>query len=154
MKKILIAVDDTKATSEIFSKCVQLCKCMAPEEIQLLYVEKFEGRTLMDEMLGDAELSTLKEVLEGTEYKEALDQKAEKILQHYTKMLKENSPTPSVKTIVKTGHPAEEILKTAKEEVADIIFVGSKGKRISSLLVGSVSREVVNLAECPVVVVK
>ena len=59
MKKILIAVDDTKSSKEIFAKCTQICKCMAPEEIILLYVEKFAGRSLMDEMLGDAELSTL-----------------------------------------------------------------------------------------------
>lgn len=94
MKKILIAVDDTKSSREIFNKCTKICKCMAPEEIQLLYVEKFEGRSLMDEMLGDAELSTLQEVLEGTEYKEALDKKAETILNYYKKVLEEGGTCP------------------------------------------------------------
>lgn len=155
MEKILIAVDDTKSTREIFSKCTQICKCMAPEEIYLLYVEKFEGRTLMDEMLGDAELSTLKEVLEGTEYKVALDEKAKTVLNFYKMALEQNSPVPNVKPIVKTGHPAEEILNTAKENDVDMILVGSKGKRgTSRLFMGSVSREVVNMAECPVLVVK
>ena len=155
MKKILIAVDDTKSTREIFSKCTRICKCMAPDEIYLLYVEKFEGRTLMDEMLGDAELSTLKEVLEGTEYKEALDEKANTVLNFYKMALEENSPVPNVKTVVKTGHPAEEILRTAKENEVEMILVGSTGKRgATRLFMGSVSREVVNMAECPVLVVK
>ena len=34
---------------------------MSPEEIILLYVEKLEGSSLMDDMLGEAELSTLRE---------------------------------------------------------------------------------------------
>ena len=79
MQKILIAVDDTKATREIFSKCTQICKCIAPKSIILLFVEKFAGHSFLTEMIGSAELSTLKEVIEGTEYKEALDKK-EKIL--------------------------------------------------------------------------
>ena len=83
MKKILIAVDDTKATREIFSKCTQICKCMAPESIILLYVEKYGGPSILSDMIGDAESSTLQEVLEGTEYQEALDKKAETVLGYY-----------------------------------------------------------------------
>ena len=79
MKKILIAVDDTKSTKSIFSKCTRICKCMNPESLILLYVEQYEGRSLITDMLQDkSELATLKEVLEGTEYKEALGKKAEK----------------------------------------------------------------------------
>jgi len=128
---------------------------MAPDDIFLLYVEKFEGHSLMDEMLGDAELSTLKEVLEGTEYKAALDEKANTVLNFYKMALQESPPVPNVIPTVKTGHPAEEILNTAKENDVDMILVGSGGKRgAARLFMGSVSREVVNMAECPVLVVK
>ena len=155
MKKILIAVDDTKSTKEIFSQCMQICKCMAPESIILLYVEKFAGRSLMDEMLGEAEMSTLREVLEGTEYKEAMDQKADKILNYYKDALQANSPVPNVQPMVKVGHPAEMIVETAKEEDVSMILIGSKGKRAStSLLMGSVSREVANTADRPILIVK
>ncbi len=155
MNKILIAVDDTKSSKEIFSKCTQICKCMAPESIILLYVEKFAGRSLMDEMLGEAEMSTLREVLEGTEYKEAMDQKAEGILNYYKDALQANPPAPNVETMVRTGHPAEMIVETAQEEDVSMILIGSKGKRASaSFLMGSVSREVVNTADRPVLIVK
>lgn len=153
MNKILIAVDDTKSSKEIFAKCTQICKCMAPEEIILLYVEKFAGRSLMDEMLGDAELSTLRDVIQGTEFQEAMDVKAEKILGFYKSALEERSPVPNVRTMVKSGIPAEEIVQTAKDEDASMIIIGSRGKR-SRLFMGSVSREVANTAECPVMIVK
>ena len=154
MNKILIAVDDTKSSKEIFSKCTHICKCMAPEVIILLYVEKFGGRSLMNEMLGDAELGTLQEVLEGTEYKEAMDQKAEKILSFYKNALQEKSPVPNVQTMVKGGIPAEVIVQTAKDEDASMIIIGSRGQRVSHLFMGSVSREVANTADRPVMIVK
>lgn len=153
MKKILIAVDDTKGSKAAVTSCTNACKCMRPEEILLLYVEKFEGRSLMDESLGEAELSTLKEVLEGTEYKEKLDAKAQAVLDFYRKALEENGVT-GVKPMVKAGHPAEEILNTAHEEGVDMIIIGSKGKRVSHLFMGSVSREVANNSEVPVLLIK
>ncbi|MEW6714304.1 MAG: universal stress protein [Nitrospirota bacterium] len=153
MKKILIAVDDTKGSKNTFQMCGNMCSCMRPDSIILIYVEKFEGRSLIDSMLGDAELSTLRDVLEGTEYKNVLDKKANDILAHYKKTL-EDKGMAGIKTVVKTGHPADEILNTAKEENVDMIIVGSRGKRISHAFTGSVSREVVNRADIPVLVVK
>lgn len=153
MKKILIAVDDTKGSMSAVDTCSETCRCIGPDAVLLLYVEKFEGRSLMDEMLGDAEMSTLKDVLEGTEYKAKLDKKAEKVLGFYKGAL-EGKGVKGIKTLIKTGHPSEEILKTAKDESVDLIIVGSRGKRASRFLIGSVSREVVNNAEVPVLVVK
>jgi len=128
---------------------------MAPESIILLYVEKFAGRSLMDEMLGEAEMSTLREVLEGTDYKQAMDQKADGILNYYKDALQANSPAPNVETMVRAGHPAEMIVETAQEEDVSMILIGSKGKRApTSLLMGSVSREVANTADRPVLIVK
>lgn len=154
MNKILIGVDDTKGTKEMFGKIMKICKCMNPEEIILLYVEKFEGGSLMDEMLGDAEMSTLREALKGTEIKEALDRKAFKILDYYKNLLQNNPPSPTVKTVVRTGHPAEEIIKGSRESGADIIIVGTRGNRIGRFFIGSVSREVVHSSSLPVLVVK
>lgn len=153
MNKVLIAVDDTKGSKNAVTTCTNMCKCIRPETVVLVYVEKFEGRSLMDEMLGDAELSTLKDVLEGTEYKAKLDAKAQAVMDFYRKKLEESGVT-GIKPVVKMGHPADEILKTAKEENAGMIILGSRGKRTSYLFMGSVSREVANNAEVPVLLVK
>ncbi len=154
MNKILIAVDDTKGTKNAFAMCTHVCSCIRPEAIVLVYVEKPEGRSLMDEvLLSVSEMKTLKEALAGTEYQEALDKKAQAILGHYKKLLEDKGVT-GVKTVVREGHPAEEILATAKEEGVDMIIIGARGKRTSHLFMGSVSREVTNSAEVPVLVVK
>ncbi|MGE5172999.1 MAG: universal stress protein [Betaproteobacteria bacterium] len=154
MNKILIAVDDTKGTKNAFSICANFCSCVRPKSIALIYVEKFEGnKTLIDEMLGDAEMATLKQVLKGTEYQEALDRKAKAILTYYKKALTSKGLT-NIKTIVKQGHPAEEILKAARDGKADVIVVGSRGKRTTHLFMGSVSREVAESADIPVLLVK
>ncbi len=154
MNKILIAVDGTKGTKEVFEKTMQICKRMNPEQIILIYVEKLEAAPLMDVMLGDTELAELKESIEGTEFKEGLDKKAKTILKYYSQILESAPPVPAVKTVIRTGHPAEEILKGAESEGADMIVIASRGDRIGHLFIGSVSREVANNASVPVLLVR
>ncbi len=153
MKKVLIAVDDTKGSKAAATTFEKVFSCIRPETSLLLYVQKIEGRSLMDEMLGDAEMSTLRESLKGTEFQEALDRKANTILEFYKKTLGEKGIT-GIKTVVKSGHPAEEILRTAKEENVDMIIIGSRGKRVHTLLLGSVSREIANNSEVPVLIAR
>lgn len=153
MKKVLIAVDDTKGSKSALQACTNTCKCIRPETVYLLYVERFEGRSLMDASLGIAEMTTLKEVLEGSEYKEKLDAKANTILEFYRKNLEDGGVT-NVQPVVKYGHPAEEILKTAAEENVDLIIIGSRGKRTTHRFMGSVSREIANNADVPVLIVR
>jgi nucleotide-binding universal stress UspA family protein len=154
MNKILIAVDGTEGTRDVFEKTMQICKRMNPEQLILIYVEKLEASPLMDVMLGDSELAELKEAMEGTEFKEALDKKAKIILKYYRQILESAPPLPEVKTVIRTGHPAEEILKGAESEGADLIVIASRGDRIGRLFMGSVSREVANNASVPVLLVR
>lgn len=153
MKKVLIAVDDTKGAKTIIPVFSRLFPCVRPETVIVLYVERFEGRSLMTEMLSDSELSTLKEVLEGTEYKAALDKKAEEILDYFKKEL-EKSGVVGIEAVKKIGNPAEEILNTAREMGAEMIIIGSRGKRVGKLFMGSVSREVANNADIPVLIAR
>ncbi|MEK7196181.1 MAG: hypothetical protein AAB151_00805, partial [Nitrospirota bacterium] len=71
MKKILVAVDDSKGSRSVLSVFKNLVR--PPEKVILLHVERLLGGSLMIDMLGEAELSTLRESLKGTEYKEELD---------------------------------------------------------------------------------
>ena len=153
MKKILIAVDDTKGTKNAFGFCVNACACMRPDNIVLLYVEEFEGRSLMADMLPVSELTTLKNLLEGSDYKDAIDRKADTVLGHYKKTL-EDAGISGIKTVRKMGLPAEEIVNTAKEEGVDMIIIGSRGKRTTHAFMGSVSREVANSSQVSVLIVK
>jgi len=153
MKTVLIAVDDSKGSEAPVRTFLNLFSCMRPESAMLLYVEKIEGRSLMDEMLGVAELSTLKEQLQGSAYQAALDRKAQAVLEYYAKMLRAQG-VPGIKTVVREGHPSDEILEAAKEAGAEMIIIGSRGQRLHTLLIGSVSREVSNRAEIPVLIAR
>jgi len=152
MKKALIAVDDTIGSKAVLTTLYNLVKI--PEEVILLHVEKLLGRTLMGDMLGDAELSTLREELKDTEYKKELDRKAEKILNYYRKEL-QDSGLSNVKAVIRDGIPAEEILKIAKAEGVELIILGYKGvEGLNRIITGSVARDVEKNANIPVLVAK
>jgi len=153
MKIVLIAVDESKGSQTTVDTFAGLFSCAKPETVVLLYVEKIEGRSLMDEMLGMAELSTLKEQLQGTAYQEALDKKAQAVLERFKQELIRKGVS-GIKTVVKQGHPADEVLAAAREEGADMIVVGSRGKRFHTFMMGSVSREIANRAEVPVLIAR
>ena len=152
MKKVLVAVDnqnDSKGILSLFRELVSI-----PEEVVLLHVEQLEGNTLMTAMLGDAEMSTLKEAVKDTEHKETLDRNAETVLT-YCKNKLINSGLTSVRTIVKEGDPSEEILRVADDEGAELIIVGCSGKsRFQRYLTGCASREVEKNAKVPVMIAK
>jgi nucleotide-binding universal stress UspA family protein len=60
----------------------------------------------------------------------------------------------SVETSAPFGDVAETLIDAAREQQADMIFVGRRGRgRLSGLLLGSVSQKIVSVAPCPVVVV-
>ncbi|NOY63804.1 MAG: universal stress protein [Nitrospirae bacterium] len=154
MKKILVCVDDTKGSLLIVDTMARLFPCMKPDAVILLYVIKLEGPSLMDDvLLSDSEINELREALKGTEYKELLDRKAQKIIDYFQKALEEKGIT-GIRPVIKEGHPVEEILKIAEEEGVNMIVVGSRGKRMHNLLMGSVSREIANRAQVPVLLVK
>lgn len=152
MKKVLIAVDGTKAATAVLSTFYNLVR--KPEHVILLHVEKLQGRSLMIDMLGDAEMSTLKESIAGTEHKEALDEKADRILKYYESEL-ENSGAVSITTEIRAGHPCDEILKVAAEENVDLILLGNSGRKgLNRVISGSVAREVQKHTKVPVLVAK
>lgn len=78
---------------------------------------------------------------------------AESIAQAAIARVKELQPNVVCEARAVEGQPAEVLLREA--ESADMIVVGSRGHGgFASLLLGSVSQQVVHHAPCPVVVVR
>jgi nucleotide-binding universal stress UspA family protein len=100
----------------------------SPETVILLHVQQLVGNSTMTAMMSYSEIETLKESIEGTEHKEALDRRAEEVLAHYRKALEDSGMT-NIKCLIRAGHPSDEILKVAEEEKVDLIVVGCSGKR-------------------------
>ena len=64
-------------------------------------------------------------------------------------------PPERVQASVLVGHPAESLLRHADERDAGLIVVGHRSRRaVRQWLVGSVARQVIDHARCPVVVVR
>ncbi len=152
--KVLCCVEETKGSLKIVDAMGRFFQCMKPEKVFLLYVEKIEGPSMLDDLIfSDSEMKTLKEAIEGTEHKELLDKKAQKVLNFYENKLKDKGIT-EIEPVVRTGHPAEEILQAADELGVDLIVLGTRGARLHGLMLGSVSREVVNHAKVSVLVAR
>lgn len=152
MKKILIAVDDTKASQNVLSVFHNFVQ--QPIEVVLLHVEKLQGRSLMIDMLGDAKMSTLREMLNGTDYKAVLDMRADKILAFYSRQLG-LSGSSMLKTVKREGVPSEEIIKVAEEEGVELIILGQSGRRgFDRFITGKVAKHVESHAKVPVLVAK
>jgi len=57
--------------------------------------------------------------------------------------------------VFRSGRPAEEITEAAESELADLIVMGTHGRRgLRRLTLGSVAEQVVATAQCPVVTVR
>jgi len=65
------------------------------------------------------------------------------------------APDRTVDAVLLRGRPASGLVDQAREFAADLVIVGSRGHgSIASLLLGSVSAEVVDHARCPVLVAR
>lgn len=60
-----------------------------------------------------------------------------------------------VRSVIRVGHPAGEILATAKEQDADLIVMGARGQTRASLFpLGGVAQKIIKYAPCSVLVVR
>ena len=151
MEKVLIAVDETRGSRAAIQAFHNLIR--KPRTVILVTVQRLLGDSLVIDMLGEPELQTLRESLKDTEHKEALDSKAGLILAHYAWELENDGV--NVKKVIRDGPPAEEILKTAREECVDLIITGYSCKSFFTRLIkGSVTREIRKNAPVPLLVAR
>jgi nucleotide-binding universal stress UspA family protein len=154
MRKILLALDAAKGSDTCIRVCARIFGASPPKSVILLHVQQpGGGPTLMHDRMSDAEIETLKEELSRTD---ALDQqqgKSHALLESHRKKL-QRSGIRATKMIVKTGHVAEEILNTAREERVELIIVGNTRGPVAKLMMGDLVRAIVNGAEAPVLLAR
>jgi nucleotide-binding universal stress UspA family protein len=139
MKKILIAHDGSKYSYRALKKTVELASELGSTIIVLSVIPE----------LHLTELSPLDQV----RLREALEEETRKNLEKAKATLKKKDIP--VKTVVRQGNAAEVILETAKKMRVSLIVIGSHGRHgVERFLLGSVSTNVVEHADRPVMVVK
>lgn len=88
------------------------------------------------------------------EIAESAREEGERVIGKAVSAARELGADASVKLVENSGSVAEEIVKQAEKENADLIAVGTRGRsRIKQLFLGSTSTEVIRRAPCPVLVV-
>lgn len=84
---------------------------------------------------------------------ERLSAHAEKVLEPYRNFLEREEV--DFRSLAVPGRRAQVITDTAKGEKAELIVMGSRGRTdLEGLLLGSVTHQVLQLAPCPVTVVR
>ena len=79
----------------------------------------------------------------------------EENLQEQLHHLQPPEPLAGVEYLLREGNPVPEILRTAQENGADLIVMGTHGRTgVRRLLMGSVAEAVLRKAPCPVLTVK
>jgi len=80
--------------------------------------------------------------------------------QHYEQLFKElkekaKDRNLQIKAEVVAGHPADQIVRYAKDNKCDMVIVGQTGRsRVGTWLLGSVSKRVSTYSPCTVIIVK
>ena len=130
IKNVLVAVDGSKASGKAVEFAINLA-VRAGSAVTILHVID-NSAYLSRAMPASATPTHLVEPVE-----DYLRQAAGTFMQKIKKKFEHNGI--KAKNIVRSGHPAEEILKEAKRSKAGLIVMGSRGKGAIGAVLGSVT---------------
>lgn len=136
-KKILLAYDDSEPAKKAFDRSLELAQSLRAELSIVCVVRP-------PEFAEDVET-------------EAIIDSARTHFDEATAQLQARASAAGVtlRTSIRVGHPAEQIIAAAEEWGADLIVTGHRGKGLfERWLLGSVSRLVIAYAHCAVMVVR
>ena len=140
IKKILVACDCSDYSAEIFAYAVEVAQGLGAELIVTNVINRGElDRT--ERVLGVYAPFRIEDYLAS--------QKAErrKIIQELIKATEQD--TLFKKTVLKIGVPFQELIGAIKEEAADLLIMGNKGRgNLANVLLGSCAEKM--FRRCPV----
>jgi nucleotide-binding universal stress UspA family protein len=142
-RRILVPVDFAVDCRPAFDWAVDYC-AHVPGHIALMHVIDAD-KQVWDVLAREYSAERLREQIEGEVWSEL-----SAFLDTHPQV-----PAPEdIETVVRFGHPAEEILAEARRGKADLIVMCARGPRpMVTHLLGGVTDKVVRAAPCPVVVI-
>jgi nucleotide-binding universal stress UspA family protein len=98
---------------------------------------------------GEEEYAVQQDASTGYSFHQAAQAAVERIAAEFRDKI------PHVDTLVRSGEPAEQIVRAAGELKADLVVIGGRGKgAMEAILLGSVAYRVLHHAPCPVLVTR
>ncbi|MFN2236126.1 MAG: universal stress protein, partial [Anaerolineales bacterium] len=158
LQNALIAIDGS-AHSTYAMEYIQNCPLPKNVIFHILSVlpPEFTLDTLGQYWRMDMEFSPIfytEQMQENIKQQQIAEEEEGKILLHDAKEFLKNLQHP-IKSALRRGDAATEILEYAKTEDIDLIISGSRGlSEFKGWLLGSVSRKLVHYADCSVLIVK
>jgi nucleotide-binding universal stress UspA family protein len=151
---IVVGIDYSPASDLALEKAFELAAMRPHAEVHIVNVVRLYGhQALMDAPLTEAGFSAVSLADANAQLGSYVEQRK----QAYGKSLADSGSSRVQRVIahLRLEAPAEEIAQTAADLDADLVVVGTHGRRgIARLLLGSVAEGVVRLAPCPVFVVR
>lgn len=93
--------------------------------------------------------------IENSAFDQEIESRFRGIADECSNSLRESLPKNAISNMVATGPAAPTIVSCARDWSADLIIVGSHGRKgMSKLLLGSVAEDVMKLAPCSVQIVR
>jgi len=140
VKKILIPTDGSDCSLRAVELGIRFAKVFGAE-ILAIYV--------IDTVI----LDVIAKVAEEEVVERELKEKGERYLKHITKLAGKEGL--KAEAILAKGEPHDQIVHYAKSLGADLIVMGTYGRRgAERILIGSVAERVIEYASCPVLVVR
>lgn len=147
ISKILVATDGSKPATQSLQYAVKFAKKIGAALAVLTVIDKnvFIRQTVPSSPKSGKVVESIEDYMKRAA--ESYLQKAEKICAKHG---------VSARTLIRTGHPVEEIIREAKRLKVDLIILGSHGKSaITAAVVGSVTFGVINrVKKMPILVVR
>ena len=149
IKKILVAVDGSKASLNAGNQAIDLAK-KHQAELTALYVIPSDIRY---DYLEDIDTARLPGPLKGTVMRAM--EGGQKYVDTVKQMASETNISVRTDVVISSTSVVKAIVEYAEGKKMDLIVIGSKGMSgIKRMLVGSIASGVVTYAHCPVLVVK
>jgi nucleotide-binding universal stress UspA family protein len=150
MKKVLIAVDYDPTAQKVAETGFSMAKAMNAEVILLHVISDpvYYSSTEYSPIMGFTGFTFLNSMpLESVDW-------LKKASQEFLNTSKRHLGDDTIKTVVKEGDYAESILTAAKELHADIIVMGSHGRKwLEKIVMGSVTEKVLNNTSIPLFII-
>lgn len=143
---VVVGIDFSETTDQTLDQAIELAARRGDADIHVLYVE--------DELTSPwVPAAGLERAETATEVLERVQRKTSERIAHMAKRMA--LKLRHVIAHVRRGSPAENIVQLAAHLDADLIIIGTHGRRgIARLLLGSVAERVLRIARCAVWVVR
>ena len=143
---IVVGIDFSESSNFALDQALEMANRRDDADVHVVYVE--------DELTTPRIPAAMSG--QSSETDELLDNLKRRVSERLEVLARSGAPKiRHVVAHVRRGEPAEHIVQLASHLDADLVLVGTHGRRgLKRLLVGSVAERVVRLARCPVLVVR